>query len=494
MNSNDLTNLLYRRQYVISPEKITMEGNFKNIVISKNYYLYYHSDLSFTKVSKGNKALYLIGDLFDYRNTDFNNKQILKHLLQFSFDECLKETFNYCGRFFLIYIENDSIKLFHDAFASRKIYYHVNDKLWCASQPHLIAKFLNLKHSTNKEVLEYFKSVECKNNNYAGVMDATIYDTVKQLQPNKYLDFSLKIPVRYWPKKQYDKIKLNDAVKSCSGMIEGFLESVNKRHKLMLPVTAGIDSRILFAGTKKIRNNIFYYINKTSHLSEKSPDIYIPKKLVEKCNLKFNIVTSFEKTIEKDFLDIYHKNIEFASEEFIPVIYNYYRNFSDYINCPGIGNEITENVLDTSANVTAKTLAKFFHLSRFSFVQKKYNEWLMEIEPVVGKNKRMILDIFFWEEKGGNWGNQIQTCKDIAQEEILIYNSRKYLTTMLGLEKEYRNKSSHSILHKKIIENLWPELLSEPINPSFKSTLFLVLQKIKIYSLMKSLAGYVKYR
>ena len=114
------------------------------------------------------------------------------------------------------------------------------------------------------------------------------------MPPNKYIDLLLKKIVRYWPVKESEikpkKIPIDDVVNICSQMIQGFLESANKRYKLMIPVTAGNESRLLLAASKNIKNDVFYYINKTKDMSDSHNDIRIPKKLLGKINLKFHII------------------------------------------------------------------------------------------------------------------------------------------------------------------------------------------------------------
>ncbi|MBJ3793540.1 hypothetical protein I8J38_34180, partial [Bacillus sp. OA1] len=80
-----------------------------------------------------------------------------------------------------------------------------------------------------------------------------------------------------------------------------------------------------------------------------------------------------------------------------------------------------------------------------------------------------ILDLFYWEQRMGNWGTMYQAEQDIAIEEFCPFNNRRLLIALLKLEKEYRQGPEH-IIYKKMINSLWPETLSEPINPlNFKA-------------------------
>ena len=75
----------------------------------------------------------------------------------------------------------------------------------------------------------------------------------------------------------------------------------------------------------------------------------------------------------------------------------------------------------------------------------------------------------------GNWQSQGQLEWDIVQEVFTPFNNREIIDLMLGTKPEYR-KGPDYILFKEVMRNLWPEVLSVPINP--RSSSF----KIKRYS------------
>jgi hypothetical protein len=76
-----------------------------------------------------------------------------------------------------------------------------------------------------------------------------------------------------------------------------------------------------------------------------------------------------------------------------------------------------------------------------------------------------VLDLFYWEQRAGNW---LATCElefDIAWKDIFTpYNCRLLLMDMLSADDIYRRPPQYE-LYKKMILTLWPEVLAEPINP-----------------------------
>jgi hypothetical protein len=73
--------------------------------------------------------------------------------------------------------------------------------------------------------------------------------------------------------------------------------------------------------------------------------------------------------------------------------------------------------------------------------------------------------IFFWEQRVGNWLAGNQTEFDTAWQEIIIpYNCRNLLIDMLSVRERDR-RHPRNLLFQKLIMNLWPDVLQEPINP-----------------------------
>jgi hypothetical protein len=76
---------------------------------------------------------------------------------------------------------------------------------------------------------------------------------------------------------------VSEVAKICAVIIKGFAESIALRYnKLMLPVTAGKDSRVLLAATKDFWKNIYFYLNKEPQLSEKDSDFAVSKRLLSR--------------------------------------------------------------------------------------------------------------------------------------------------------------------------------------------------------------------
>ncbi|MBN1183338.1 MAG: hypothetical protein JXB49_13685 [Bacteroidales bacterium] len=484
MNSAEKEKLRYRRQYLLVPEEIECPFLHNYHKIGNLYSLYSQIDLKVTSYSANEVTLVLLGDILDYEFPSKDNMEVLKDLISNDFEHITKKIANYSGRYVIIHMTGDIIILLNDATATRKIFFsQKRSKLWFASQPQLLAKILELKITTNKSKLAFYNSEEFIRLHNSNIGNTTIYDEIVQLVPNHYIDVRNQRIVRYWPSQKIERLPLAEVADRCAAIIKGYMESIALRYEIMLPLTAGKDSRLLLSATKGVKERVYFYTNRIVENDDKHPDIYIPSKLLSTLKLRHNLLDT-NRAVDPDFIKVYFENNPYANKSYLPIIYNYYVNFANKVNLPGnFASGGIEHYKCSNIKVSAEKLAYLNGVDKYSFAVDYYNGWLSGCSEVCIKNKINILDLFYWEERIGNWGTQIQLEKDIAQEEVNIYNSRLLISLFLSVDSKFIIPP-RSVLQKKIINHLWPEVLKKPINPSLKNKIIIVLQHIGIYRLL----------
>ncbi len=472
--------LLYRRQYILSPVPIKCPFQHVKISLGGTYTLYIHKDLPVTRTDENSATLILLGDIFDYKTPLNSNLDILNDLSGQGLNSILEKSSLYTGRFILIYVSEADIIVFHDATATRKIYYHWRDDMtWLSSQPQLLALTLGFKPTPDPERQAFYHSAEHKRLNNADIGDTTFYDEIRQLMPNHYMNIVNSEITRFWPQKPVKQRPLKEVAAECAEIIRGYMNAIAARYEIMLPVTAGFDSRVLMAATFDIRNSVYYYINKEKQLSPNCTDIAVPKRLFRKLKLKFHI-EEFDSIIKPDFREVYFTNNSDASQKYLPHIQHYYLNFSDRVNLPGncaaASWGINRLPLD---KVSGENLARLQGLETYSYGIEYYDQWLKGCRELCLQNNINVVSLFYWEERIANWGGQVATYKDIAQEEFNPFNSRQLLTLFHSVKRTHNNGPDHQ-LHRAIIKQLWPQLLKVPMNPSFQRS---VLKTLKFFGL-----------
>jgi hypothetical protein len=471
MKQEEIERLIYRRQYLLTPKETVCPFLHIARKISGNYILYTHLDLPVSEYSIDKISLLLLGDLFDYESPEKTNIEILRDLISEDFKDVIDKIDKYCGRFVLIYINQGKIVLLNDTTATRKVYYSLHDsKLWFSSQPHLLARILSLGRSTDKSKQAFYSSKDFNRLFNSNIGDTTYYDEIFQLLPNHYLDVTENKIQRFWPRIPIQYKSVTEIAPQCARIVEGTLKSITNRYEVMIPLTAGKDTRILLAASRNLREKIYYYINKFPRLNDKSPDIRVPRLLASRFGFKFNVIEPAEE-IDKDFLRIYYENNALASKYYLPSIYRYFREFPDKVNLPGnIASAGFEVLKLPEAKITPKFIADFYGVNKYPHAYNYYVKWLRDSEKTFRENNLNLVNMFYWEERLPNWGTQIQLEKDIAQEDINPFNSRLLIGLILSVHPRYIIPPTF-ILHRRIIRILWPELLKVPINPGMMTTL-----------------------
>ena len=343
-----------------------------------------------------------------------------------------------------------------------------------ASQPHLLANVLKLNETQDESKLSYYHSQRFIELFNANIGDTTIYDEIHQLIPNHFIDFNIRKPIRFWPNQTIYPRLIDEAAEISARVIKGYLDAIASRHQIMLPLTSGKDSRTLLSATKEISNRVYYYINKDKNLDDKNVDIVIPQKVISDLGFKFNILNQPE-SVDKDFSEIYFYNNKYASLKYLPIIYNYYLSHSDKVNLPGNMASCGYEYYKYYGPVSPLIIAKLSRVECFSYAVEYYRNWFNNCREICSDYNFALIPLFYWEERLGNWGTQVQIDKDIAQEEINLFNSRYLLDIFFSVNDKYIIPPGNR-LHKQIMKILWPEVLKFPINPgptnSLKKILF----------------------
>lgn len=493
MNPDVKERLRYRKQYLIANQEINCPFLHTAHKLDDKYTLYAHVDLNITKISEKEVTLILIGDMLDWEYPGKSNADIVSDLTISDYDTFLDKTSRYAGRFVLIHIFNGIIHLMHDATACRKIYYTQAPGFMCASQPHLLARVTGKEKTTDPEKLKYYRSSAYKFLNNSNIGNLTSYETIFQLLPNHYLNLNDHSIKRYWSKTIKCGITLNETAVICGKMLQGYIKSIANRYPVMLPVTAGKDSRTLLAATKDISKDVYYYINKENRLTDQSNDIRIPAALINRLGLTFHILDPYIE-MDPDFKEVYYENNPDATPFYLPLIYNYYINFPDKVNLPGNFVASAYDMYGSYVkNVSPNILALLNFVGKYRFAVDYYQNWLEESNEFCKQYYINPLVLFYWEERLANWGTQVQIDKDIAQEDLIPFNSRQLIHYFFSIKPEHIDRPDFYFF-KKIIGNLWCELLIAPTNPSTKNKMSKFIHRIGMLEIVRKVRYLISVR
>ena len=332
----------------------------------------------------------------------------------------------------------------------------------------LLEKFdLNFSQEIKRDM--YSTPLFEKSNEYWFPGKVTLYENVFHLTANHYIDMKTFEIIRYWPKERLATTDIDSGIHYCSKILEGIMTSATNRFKkVAFGITSGLDTRILLSVSNSVAKKIQFFTHTHNGLDDTGSDIIISRKILSDLNLN-HIVFYHKDSINQSFESIFYKNVTAAR---IPklfnadTIYRYTKNSNDDLlvvngNC----SEITRNFfrLFQFFKLDAKTLCVLSSMSKSKVAYKEFSKWLSDIKYAadLGFN---LLDLFYWENRNGNWSAMSYSEYDIAFESLSPFNCRSLLETALGIDKKLRFPPDYEF-HKELIKYNWPELLNYPINP-----------------------------
>ena len=93
-----------------------------------------------------------------------------------------------------------------------------------------------------------------------------------------------------------------------------------------------------------------------------------------------------------------------------------------------------------------------------------------------------LIDLFYWEQRLGNWGSLYPFEQDIAIEENCPHTNKNLILSLFRIPIKKRSYPKCVFIYN-LIKTLWPETLSEPINPV--GPLGKINKNIKKYTMLR---------
>jgi hypothetical protein len=441
------------------------------------YYLYLGKDCDYNFVNNNNGEFHLLGSIYDWETPKFTNKQILQEISQVqNIEYLLKMSDKYCGIFILIVKFHDQIFIFNDATAQKEVYY--DSEFTCfGSQPKLLGQSVRLLEHNDKDATYYYKSPIFKKKKLF-VNESTHKRNVFHLMPNYILNVTMKSRHRFFPSAVLKEKPLEYVAEKSSKILKGYITAIAKRNKIKMAVTGGYDSRVLFLASLDVECE--YYVSKHPYMDVSHHDIVISKRLTHYYGKK--ILIENDKINNESIKDEnYINDIDF------PRFLNINKSNNKFVYINGNISEIARNYFGYLKNATAEDLCFLSGNLRLNFAIEQYRAWLKN-KPIFKKYGYNYLDMFYWEEKMGNWAAKSKTeTIALGLDVISPFNSRQLLSLLLSTNRKYRD-SHFNHLYNMIIYKLSrkdEKIMKIPINPSIKQSIIRLMKYFKIYNMYR---------
>jgi hypothetical protein len=406
------------------------------------------------------------------------------------------------GRFVLIIYKDNEYTFFNDACGLKMLFYtKYKEELYAASQPLLLKLVCDVREGINHQ--EYYSSQYVKDTiEHFIPSGSSLYKNVHQLVPNHYLNSAKFIQIRYWPIKQLKKENMANSVDEFSNLLKKIMLAANKKFKLALTLTAGWDSRIILSSCKSIYKDVWYYTLQYRDLTLKSNDLKIPTKISSSLGLQHEIIDC-RKPLDQKFVEVYINNTDIPHlNDWGKIAFGMLNSFpSEKIAVKGSCSEIgrcfyfptgKHSIINSSNDF----LSLEYQWDNIDFIRERISEWFEEVKDEKVNFGYDLYDLFYWEHRMGSWQAQSQLEWDIVQDAFTPFNNRELLDIMLRIDPLLRCRPNY-LLFKEAMKNLWPELLSEPINPvskkqKIRNVIKIMLMNLGIFDSIKIIARLIK--
>ena len=211
-------------------------------------------------------------------------------------------------------------------------------------------------------------------------------------------------------------------------------------------------------------------------------DIQIPLALMRKLGLDHHVVRS-SLIMDPEFIKIYKTNALLAHNQYLPDAQAILKSYalgkvcvvggvSELVRDPTVGTKRSIDGRMTPAEISAE----LYGLGKNQYAIAEIEKWFAGLGQIHNLDRDAI---FYWEQRAANWLAMNQVEFDSAWRDIFVpYNCRGLLMAMLEVREKDRH-APHNRLHKELIRNLWPEVLSEPVNPHKPRQLAIMKGKLR---------------
>lgn len=411
----------------------------------------------------------LLGEVVNPARPELSNAGLLSDMLErfwLGAESALLDYLCQCsGDFLLICLHGDRLYCFADACGQFEAFYDF-DKCILTNNPRLLPHF----EAEPDALLQKYMLCIYQYTGQPGLL---------KLRPNHYLDFAKAAHIRYFPSAEMpvEPVDFQAAVEGIAGIMRGTLEAFARRQRTVLALTAGYDSRLLLAAGAGLALETFTYCH--AHMPEDHSDIAIGRQLAAAAAMPYGVY-QYREHVAEDKLLHFQKLYMPRMEQAARVLEGDGIHFADALMLNGNMGEIGRSYYGVNDAANPRELAAMIGHRGRAEVISLMDEWRAGLDlQYTGKGN--LLDLFYWEERMGNWAAKAKTEMRIATRLVSPMNNFALWRQVLGVKHAYRSTVSNK-LFLAVIKALDARLLQYPINPGRKTALMRAMVKTGIYT------------
>lgn len=285
-----------------------------------------------------------------------------------------------------------------------------------------------------------------------------------RLIPNYYLDLKKWTTHRHWPTTSLsENPNTDDAVRTVADSVKRLIHAAVTDRPVQCSVTAGLDTRMMIACAHSEVHRVFFHTRDDYSWSTQR-DVYVAKLIARRFGLNYKLVPK-AITPEADLAAWLERTGHCVAGNAwrSSGMIDSFQQESFFLT--GIGGEIARGyrsyweVGDTpSTKITVPLLLKRSKMPLHKDLLEAGERWLAELPITDGL---VTLDFYLLEQRIPCYSSPGRYGYISPPVMIYPYTHRASIEAMLRLPWEYKGREQ---LHKDIIAQEWPELLSIPVN------------------------------
>lgn len=384
----------------------------------------------------------------------------------------------------LVVREDNDLLMFNDASALFPIFYvkDSDDKFYASSSERTLVEALLLPKIANEREFSArptHLSAETFLSRRAGpgVVDTwwplftTPYEGLCRLLPHHVLDMPGQAR-RIWPVEPIERLSFERATEKVAASLKAVMVGVSEKYDhIRLPITAGLDSRILLAAARSTGIDARCYTygpDDVGTLAQaKQNDMKIGRKVAAAAEFPHDAV-SLPQSASLETIARMTSNVDSSIAALSLTVEH--EALGEYAPKSGSVVSLNGNISEIASMeygrlptrmLSGHSLATITKTATSTLAISTYAEWLKEMRNVsdLGYN---ALDILYWEDRIASWQATVQQQMTQIWAVITPFNCQAILETMLSVPESCRRNKAFP---KELIRLLDPDLLSIPVNP-----------------------------
>lgn len=465
----------FRRQFITGPAlPDDLLPSWPRHPVDEDLRIAVHPDLPVTRADQDDRTIVLLGYLLDPRHPTRGDRDCLDELLRgtTSLDDLVRAFDPLAGRWAAVYRDANHLVVFHDPTGQRSVHFAgVDGVTWCGSTPSLLAHVLGLSPDTDAwdALIGDGLVSETAPHAWRGPLfwpgQGSPYRNVRRLLPNHLLEVRSGQVRRFWPMTLLPRREADGAIRTCGTTLSGVMAAAAARFPLALGLTGGRDSRVLLAASRHLADDLAFYTLRKSGVRRNNSDLRIPRRMARDLGLSHRFIEVAEgpgeifETITRT-VSPFHRSTAHQAQTLAS---HPPRSDDDWVDVNGNVSEIARCAYPR-VDPTPENFALYTHMEGNAFVMAQFAAWHEQALPAITASGINAWDLFYWEQRLGSWLATVRTEFDVVQEVVSPFNCRALLEVLLGVDESLRDRPDFSF-YSALIADLWPELLTYPMNP-----------------------------